>query len=193
VRVEAEWLLWGILCGDGTQLWRVVGWALRINLLFTLSYSTLGTLHRRYNPETSEDFTFKPHLWDFPKDYLTVNEPSATPSHASDGEAWAEPNDGVSAKASPSTREHHPSRALIDALRFSSTILFKIGYRDTTASGRIGPCDLRWLMRLEWALGFLLMTALTYTLGSTQPLLNKLVSPGCTGKTSGITGIGRGR
>ena len=152
-----------------------MGWALGINILCTLIYSTLGTLHRRYNPKTSEDFTFKPRPWDFPKDYLTVNDPSATPSRARDGEAWAKPTDGMSDKTSPSNLEHDPLRALINALRFSSTILFKLGYRDTTVSGQIGPWDLRWLVRLEWALGFVLMAALTYTLGSMQPLLNKLV------------------
>ena len=175
VGVEAEWMFWGLLCGYGTKLWWVVGWALGINLLCTLIYSTLGTLHRRYNPKTSEDFTFKPRPWDFPKDYLTVNDPSATPSQPSAGEARAAPTDGMSEKASPSTPEHQLLRTLIDALRFSSTLLFKLGYRDTTVSGQIGPWDLRWLVRLEWALGFVLMAALTYTLGSTQPLLNKLV------------------
>jgi uncharacterized protein YjbI with pentapeptide repeats len=175
VGVEAEWLLWGVLCGYGTKLWWVVGWALGVNVLCTVLYSLYGTLHRRYNPETREDFTFKPRPWDFPKDYLTPHDRPATPPHVLDGEAWPEPNDKVCEDASPSRPEHHPPRTLIDALRFSSTILFKIGYRDTTVSGRLGPCDLRWLVRLEWALGFYLMAALTYTLGSTQPLLNKLV------------------
>jgi hypothetical protein len=175
VGVEAEWLLWGVLCGYGTRLWWVVGWGLGVNVLCTVLYSLYGTLHRRHNPERREDFTVKPRPWDFPKDYLTPHDPLAPPPHAQDGEAWVEPNHKMREDASPSKPENHPLRTLIDAFRFSSTILCKVGYRDTTVSGRIGPWDLRWLVRLEWALGFVLMAAFTYTLGSTQPLLNKLI------------------
>jgi hypothetical protein len=153
----------------------VLGWTLVADLVFTLIYSTQGTLHRRYNPETSEDFTFKPRPWDTPRAHVTSKEPSAAKPHAMDGEAWAEPKDLVSEAASLSSTENDPLRILINAFRFSSTILFKIGYRDTTVSGRIGRCDLRWIVRIEWVLGFYLFASLIYALTTTQPLINKLV------------------
>ena len=45
-------------------------------------------------------------------------------------------------------------RRLIDALRFSSVILFKIGYRDTTVSEKIIGIDHKYVVWIQWALGF---------------------------------------
>ena len=64
----------------------------------------------------------------------------------------------------------------MNALRFSSVILFKVGYRDTTVSGRIGWLDLKYIVALEWALGFYLLAALMLTLKNTQPLINRLIT-----------------
>jgi hypothetical protein len=72
-------------------------------------------------------------------------------------------------------RARDAARKFWNALRFSSGILFKIGYRDTTVSGHIGKCDLRWIVAVEWVLGFYLLALLIYTLTNTQPLLNKLI------------------
>jgi hypothetical protein len=52
-------------------------------------------------------------------------------------------------------------------------MLFTLIY--TTVSGRIGKCDLRWIVRVEWVLGFILLAFLIYTLTNTQPLLYKLI------------------
>jgi hypothetical protein len=66
--------------------------------------------------------------------------------------------------------------SLVDALRFSAVLLFKIGYRDTIISGKVGPLDVKYLVIFEWALGFYFLAAITVTLTNTQPLINKLIS-----------------
>jgi hypothetical protein len=173
--LEALWVFWGALCGYGTKVLLVLGWTLVVNLGFALIY-TQGRLHRmRYSQGTSENFTFKPRPWDLPMAYVTSKDPSAAKSDATDGEAWRESRDLVSNAASQSRPEDDPIRLLINALRFSSVVLCKVGYRDTTISGRIGKCDMRWIVVVEWLLGFYLMAALIYTFGSTQPLIDKLV------------------
>ena len=67
-------------------------------------------------------------------------------------------------------------RKFVNALRVSSVILFKIGYRDTTLSGRVGRLDMAYVVALEWALGFYVLAAVTLTLANTQPLINRLLT-----------------
>ena len=62
------------------------------------------------------------------------------------------------------------------AFLFSTVILLRIGFRDTTISGRVGRLNLRHLVTFEWWLGLALVAALTITLANTQPLLNKLIT-----------------
>jgi hypothetical protein len=162
--LEAEWLLLGILCGYGTGFWTVVSWTLGFNVLFSLIYWTTGDLQRHRAPEIARDFTFKWRLWDFPHVYITPKESSAEQQNATNTELLTE-------KAPTSDA----ARKFWDALRFSSGILFKLGYRDTTVSSCIGKYDLRWIVAVEWVLGFYLLALLIYTLTNTQPLLNKLI------------------
>jgi hypothetical protein len=173
--LEALWLVWGATCGYGTGLWLILGWTLVVNLGCTLLYSTCGTLQRRYHPEISEDFTFKPRLWDLPHSYVTPQAPTTAAMAVSDGEAWEASKARLSETTSGSGTANDPLRTLLTAFRFSSVVLCKVGPRDTTVSGRIGKCDLRWIVRVEWVLGFYLWTLLIYTLTNTQPLLNKLI------------------
>ena len=161
---KIEWLLLGIPCGYGTGFWTVVSWTLGVNVLFALIYWTRGNLQRHHNPEITRDFTFKWRLLDFPHVYLTPKEFSAEPHTV--------PDDKLLTEKAP-TRD--AARKFWEAIRFSSSILFKIGYRDTTVSGYIGKCDLRWVVAVEWALGFYLLALLIYTLTNTWPLLNKLI------------------
>ena len=46
----------------------------------------------------------------------------------------------------------------------------------TTISGHVGRLNLRHLVTFEWRLGLALVAALTITLATTRPLLNKLVT-----------------
>ncbi len=66
---------------------------------------------------------------------------------------------------------------LTTALRFSSVILFKIGPRDTTISGKMfWILNAKIFVWLEWWLGVLLMAALAYTLANTVPVIHWLIS-----------------
>ena len=133
-------------------------------MLFTLIYWTMGDLHRERAPEMTRDFTFKWRLLEFPHVYLTPKKPSAEQHNATETELFTE-----------KTPTRDAARKFWTALRFSSGILLKIGSRNTTVSGCLGKCDLRWVVALEWALGFYLLAILIYTLTNTQPLLNKLI------------------
>jgi hypothetical protein len=161
---EIEWLFFGSLCGYGTGFWTIVSWTLGFNVVFTLIYWTLGDLQRHRNPDITRDFTFKWRLLDFPHLYITSQESSAQPRNAT-------PAERLMQKAP--TRD--AARKFWDALRFSSGILFKIGYQDTTVSVHIGTWDLHWIVAVEWLLGFYLLALLIYTLTNTQPLLNRLI------------------
>lgn len=147
---ELEWLVWGLTCGYGTKIWWIVGWALLLNLCFTLIYWRWATLERAPHPDVEKDFSFRLRLLDLPQHYR--EKVGALPGAAAS------------------------QRKLINALRISSVILFKIGYRDTTVSGRIGRIGINSIVRLEWFLGFLILAAFTVTLSNTQPLINRLIS-----------------
>ena len=60
-------------------------------------------------------------------------------------------------------------------MRFSSVILFKFGYRDTTISGRFLWINLRYIVMAEWLIGFYIMAAVIFTLAETMPLVNRLL------------------
>jgi uncharacterized protein YjbI with pentapeptide repeats len=158
--IEAEWLFWGIPCGYGTRIWRILGSASVICLLFALVFAKCG-VQRRLFPENTSEFDLRLRLLDIPRQYLA--SPLAAP-------AASAPVEGAS-----ETIAEKGSR-LVDALRFSAVLLFKIGYRDTIISGKVGPLDVKYLVIFEWALGFYFLAAITVTLTNTQPLINKLIS-----------------
>jgi hypothetical protein len=99
-------------------------------------------------------------LLDLPRQYLAV---------PLDAPAASAPVEGASG-----TVAIEGSR-LVDALRFSTILLFKIGYRDTIVTGKVGPLDVKYIVMFEWALGFFFLSAITVTLANTQPLINKLI------------------
>jgi len=144
--LEAQWILWGATAGYGTRLGWIVGWSVLMDVLFALVYWRAALIQREPHPETEREHSFRLRLLDLPKQYLTGKS------------------------------ERMVRSKLVDALRGSSVILLKVGYRDTTLSGGLGPIKVGYLVRLEWALGYLVLAALTVTLANTQPLLNRLLT-----------------
>lgn len=157
---ELEWLFWGIPCGYGTRIWRILGGASVICLLFALIFAKCG-VRRRPFPESTSEFDLRLRLLDLPRQYFAV--PLAAP-------AASAPVEGASETVAKK------GNCLVDALRFSAVLLFKIGYRDTIITGKVGPLDVKYFVILEWALGFYFLAAITVTLANTQPLINKLIS-----------------
>ena len=143
---EAEWMFWGLSCGYGTKVWWIVGWSGFFLLVFAGLYSIGGGLTRKLNPKTEQDFSFRQRLLDFPKEYL-----------------------GQGSK-------NESGKKFINALRFSSVVLFKIGYRDTTISGKILGVDYKCIVWIEWLLGYYLLGALVVTLSNTLPIVHRLIS-----------------
>ena len=144
---EAEWIFWGIPCGYGTKIYWIIGWSALITLLFAVIYSIKGELNRQPHPKTKQEFNFKQRLFDFPKEYCSKNSMVEVKNHS------------------------HSARKFINALRFSAVILFKVGYRDTTISGKILGIDYKYILWLEWALGYYILIALVVTLSNTLPIV----------------------
>lgn len=144
--LEAQWIFWGATAGYGTKLWWIVGWAALIDLVFTLIYWLGAGIHREPHPETQREHSVHLRLLDLPKHYLKEKSGRMIRSK------------------------------LVDALRVSSVVLFKVGYRDTTLSGTVAGIQVHHLVRIEWAVGFYVLAVLTVTLANTQPLLNRLIT-----------------
>lgn len=147
---EVEYVFWGRPCGYGTKVLWILAWCVFFDLLFAIIFSVKGDLKRQPHPITKKEFTFKQRLFDFPKQYLTQT------SLLEIG------NESV--------------RKFINALRFSSVLLFKIGYRDTTISGKLLRIDYIYIVWIEWALGFYLLACLAVTLSNTLPVVNRLIT-----------------
>lgn len=68
------------------------------------------------------------------------------------------------------------TRKFVNALRFSSVILLKFGYRDTTISDKILGIDYNYIIFVEWLLGYYILAALAVTISNTLPVVNSLIS-----------------
>jgi len=148
---ELEWYLWGMFTGYGTKIWWIIGWCIFFHLLFTFIYWYSGTIIRsNLDSEDNLDHTFKQRLFDLPHLFLTEQKFIKSPKKNFD--------------------------RLINAMRFSSVILFKFGYRDTTISGNFFGIDYSILVWTQWVLGFFAVSYLAVTLSNTMPLVNRLIS-----------------
>jgi len=151
LQLELEWFFWGMFTGYGTQIWWISGWCIFFHVFFTFIYWWKGTLSRTNVPNDGiYDHTFKQRLFDLPQLFLTDKKPVQM-------------------------KRVHLDR-LINAGRFSYVILFKIGYRDTTISGKFFGVDYAVIVWIEWLLGFFLLSCLAVTLSNTMPLVNRLIS-----------------
>ena len=152
LQLELEWYLWGVFTGYATKIWWISGWCIFFHTFFTLLYCWKGKLNRTYYAATDGryDHTFKQRLFDLPQLFLTE-------------------------KKHLQIKRMHMDK-LINACRFSSVILFKIGYRDTTISGKFFGVDFVVIVWIEWVLGFFLLSYLAVTLSNTMPLVNRLIS-----------------
>ena len=148
--LEAEWLFWGLTSGYGRRIWPLLGGSLLLCLFFAVLFS-FCRLERRALPESSGEFNLRLRLLDMPHVYLKRAEGAADPGGLSHSR-------------------------FVTALRLSALLLFKIGYRDTLVSGRLGFLPARALVLIEWLLGFYVLACLTITLANTWPLVNRLIS-----------------
>lgn len=147
---QALWFFWWLSCGYGTKILWMLWWLIFSDLLFAMIYSVKNNLKKKTHPETKGEFTFKQRLFDFPRLYLSE----------------AKPLDMIKSEF---------AKKFINALRFSSVILFKVGYRDTTISGKILGIDCKYIVWIEWLLGFYLLACLTVTMSNTIPIINSLI------------------
>jgi hypothetical protein len=140
-----------------------MGWTFVVNILFALIYSLAGTLQRKEESFATRDFVLKVRLLDYYKYYLPENQ-----NHTSQ-------LFGIDKTPAPRSPVSNAFWTFWNALWLSTALLFKIGFRDTTVSGRFLGIDLRHIVLAEWLFGFAVILGLTITLANTQPLLNNLV------------------
>jgi uncharacterized protein YjbI with pentapeptide repeats len=169
---QLEWIFWGLSCGYGTKIWRILGWALLFNMIFTVIYTFTCEVKRLPYPGGQQEFTFRFRLLDFPKDYYNESDIVDEEKSKSNLENLGNRQELRAERGGEETF----IRTFINALRFSSVLLFKVGYRDTSVSGRIAGLNPKFIVVLEWALGFYLLAALMVTLANTQPLINRLIT-----------------
>lgn len=139
-----EWLKWGWSSGYGVKLWRVVKWYIGVWVFFAFIYYALREdLETKKNKDTKPDSEFRSRLLNFPWHFLK--------------------SEGIK------------NKKLLDfftALRFSKVLLFKIGRRDTVASGKL----VMTMVWFEWILGYYLLLVFIITLTNTVPILNSILS-----------------
>lgn len=147
---QVLWIILHKTCGYGTKTWWVVGWFIFLYLLFAIVYSIKGDFKRDHPRQTNREFSLKDRLFYFPKEYFTA--------------------DNISAIKEPYIKR------LINALRFNIVILFGVGWRDTTISGKILMIDYNWIGRIEWLLKLYLLVSLAFTLTKTFTALTWIIS-----------------
>ena len=123
-----------------------------------------GTLQRTEESFATRDFALKVRLLDYYKYYLPKEDNPAFQLAAAE-----------SASAPRASVKRSVFWTFWTALWLSTGLLFKVGFRDTTVSGRVLGIDLRYVVLFEWFFGFAVVAGLTITLANTQPLINSLV------------------
>jgi hypothetical protein len=145
---DIKWLLWGLPAGYGTKLWRLAGISLLINAMFAILLMKMGSISWRWSPQAKGGSWIR--IFDLPSAYFRGFD-----------ESFA-----VKAKRKP----------FFDALRLSSLLLFKLGRGEVIVEQKTDRMHVRWLLRLEWLMGYFTVAALLYTLSNTQPLLKGLIT-----------------
>jgi len=150
LQAKAAWCFWGLPTGYGTKLWNLIVSVFLLNLLFVLLYYAKAKLERETHPKTGHEFNFRLRVLDFPKQFYAPN--------------------------GAANERNEKMAQFINALRFSSVVLLKIGYRDTTASGTVMGRDLKYVVWIEWLLGYFVLAAIAVTMSNTVPLINSLIT-----------------
>ena len=52
---ELEWLFWGLSCGYGTKIWRIICWAILVDLLFAFVYWLFAEIKRTAFPAAERE------------------------------------------------------------------------------------------------------------------------------------------
>jgi hypothetical protein len=122
-------------------------------LFFALIYYTKGKFKKQPESEGKGESTFKLEGFVSPKLYLT--------------ESPSKKKIGTDLKG---------IRKFAYAAFLSLAVLFKLQFRQTTISGKLGKIDLKNIVIAEWALGYLLFIALIFTLKNTSPLFSAIMA-----------------
>jgi uncharacterized protein YjbI with pentapeptide repeats len=147
---EAKWIFWGCTTGYGTDICRILLVSVLLHLFFTMLYAAGGAPYREPPPEIQKEFAFRLRIFDIPRYYL--------------------PEAGLYTVKGDATKK------LINAFRLSGVLLFKFGARSMTISGNIRGVDYRYIVWVEWVLGYFVLAALFVTLSNTVPIVHRLLT-----------------
>ena len=151
--LEIEWIFWGICCGYGTKLSSTLLTFFLTCLFFTLIYYASGKFKKNISSGDKDESAFKLKGFVSPKLYLT-RSPSKKKT----------------------SKELEEKTKFAYAALLSLAVLFKLQYKQTTISGKLGKIDLKNIVIVEWAVGYLLYIALIFTLKNTSPLFSAIVA-----------------
>jgi uncharacterized protein YjbI with pentapeptide repeats len=149
-----EWITWGKVTGYCTKLGRVIGWCAGVYLIFAFVLywgkpTKKGQRSIKHRTTEEQDSEFKQRFFDFPRKYMTNYTG-----------LWKN-------KKIEKIKED-----IVNSLWLSFVVFFKFGYGDRTISGGF----FRFIMRLEWVLGWFFLAALVITITNTVPLLHSLLT-----------------
>jgi hypothetical protein len=151
--LEIEWIFWGIGFGYGTKLSSTLITFFLTFLFFAIIYYAKGKFKKHLSAGGKEESTFKLKGFVSPKLYLT---------------------ESPSKKRMDTDLEGMKKFAY--AAFLSLAVLFKLQFKQTTISGKLGKIDLKNIVMAEWALGYLLFIALIFTLKNTSPLFSAIMA-----------------
>jgi hypothetical protein len=151
--LEIEWIFWGICCGYGTKLSSTLLTFFITILFFAFIYHAKGEFKERPASGNKEESSFILKGLASPKSYLTES-----PSKKRTG------------------KDLEGKTKFGYAALLSVAVLFKLQYKRKTISGKLGKIDLKNIVFLEWALGYLLYVALIFTLKNTSPLFSAIIA-----------------
>ena len=148
--IKEAFALFHIVSGYGTKPIRTLFYSIVSILFFAAIYMVNGTIVRKDHPLTKEDLKFTIRPFESYKYYITSPE-----------------------LLGQSTKKNE--NKLINAIRLSFIILFRLGVRDTTISGKVFGCNYQTIVFIARCLGVYLIWSLLYTLYRTVPFANEII------------------
>lgn len=122
--------------------------ALFWSMVIWVFFAILYCSHGKIVEKTDNESHFKPRLFELPRYFLSKEEYS----------------------------DKQVGNILFSSLKLSAMILFKCGYGEMTISGKIVKLDFKYVVWLEWAVGYYVLVSIGYTLYNTVPVIHSIVS-----------------
>ncbi|MFQ5587393.1 MAG: pentapeptide repeat-containing protein [Nitrospiria bacterium] len=146
---QGLWMAWHIIWRTTTGFGMRITWILGWCLGLNLVFTLIYFFQGRLTAAQNPDEAFRLRLFDFPAKYYT-------------GTTQETQRDAIA--------------RFFNIFWFSAVVLMKIGPRKKLLSGHIVGMDYKYVIRVEWLIGYYFLAALSITLSNTVPIVNRLVT-----------------